>query len=165
MPELHHFAAQGRFILAGGQRWIRDFTDEHRAREPKAGTKTAGWLVGHLSVTGDFGRKICGLTPICSKEWRAMFNPGSQPSLDVATYPPMDELRDTMRRVYEDLFANGPLASAELLAMPNPYTPALKYFETAGEFAAYLMTGHLGHHMGQVATWHATAGLSRGDDS
>jgi hypothetical protein len=159
MIDLAPFASQGRFIFGQGKRWLADLTDDHLALEPISGTKTAGWLVGHLAVTGDFGRRICGLTPICSKEWRSLFNPGTFPSSDRSIYPPMDQLRATVKEVYKDFFASGPGASAEVLGLPNPYTPALGAFATAGEFAAYLMTGHLAHHLGQLGSWHAAAGL------
>jgi hypothetical protein len=159
MPDLAPFSTQGRFIFGNGKRWVTDLNDNHLALEPIAGTKTAGWLVGHLSVTGDFARRICGLTPICSKEWRAMFNPGTFPSLDRSTYPPMEQLRATLVEVYKDLFTSGPSATAEVLSQPNPYTPALGAFPTSGDFAAYLMTGHLAHHLGQLGSWHAAAGL------
>jgi hypothetical protein len=159
MNFLSTFTPQGKFIFGNGKRWLADLTDDHLALEPIAGTKTAGWLVGHLSVTGDFGRRICGLTPICPKEWRALFNPGTFPSLDRSVYPPMTLLRERVDTVYGDFFTEAPKAPAEVLAMPNPYTPALGAFPTAGDFAAYLMTGHLAHHLGQLGSWHAAAGL------
>jgi hypothetical protein len=161
MNPLAAFAPQGKFIFGQGKKWLADLNDSHRALEPIAGIKTAGWLVGHLSVTGDFGRRICGLTPMCAKEWRALFNPGTFPSLDPSVYPPMSELRDMAISVYRDFFASAPDAAAETLAMPNPYTPALGAFPTAGDFAAYLMTGHLAHHLGQLGSWHAAAGLRK----
>jgi hypothetical protein len=161
MNRLGAFTAQGRFIFGQGKRWLADLNDNHLALEPIAGTKTAGWLVGHLAVTGDFGRKICGLTPMCPKEWRLLFNPGTFPSLDHSVYPPMATLRDTMVNVYRDFLHSAPEASEEILAMPNPFTPAIGAFPTAGDFAAYLMTGHLAHHFGQLGSWHAAAGLRK----
>jgi hypothetical protein len=161
MNALSAFTQQGRFIFGQGKRWLADLNDDHLALEPIAGTKTAGWLVGHLAVTGDFGRRICGLTPMCPKEWRALFNPGTFPSLDRSTYPPMASLCETVAAVYKDFFASAPQAADDLLAMPNPYTPALGAFATAGDFAAYLMTGHLAHHLGQLGSWHAAAGLRK----
>ena len=108
MNHLAPFAAQGRFIFSQGKRWMANLTDDHRALQPMAGMKTAGWLVGHLAVTGDFGRRICGLTPICSKEWRALFNPGTFPSLEASVYPPMPVLLEACVSVYRDFFANAP---------------------------------------------------------
>jgi len=58
MNALGTFAPQGKFIFGQGKRWLADLTDDHLALEPIAGTKTAGGLVGHLSVTGDFGRVV-----------------------------------------------------------------------------------------------------------
>ena len=113
MNALGTFAPQGKFIFGQGKRWLADLTDDHLALEPIAGTKTAGWLVGHLSVTGDFGRRICGLTPMCPKEWRAIFNPGTFPSLDRSIYPPMAELRDMMA------FYKTPTGQKSLKAMPQ----------------------------------------------
>lgn len=159
MNHLGSFTRQGKFIFNQGKRWLADLNDNHLALEPIAGLKTAGWLVGHLSVTGDFGRRICGLTPICPKEWRALFNPGTFPSLDRSIYPPMAELCETVANVYRDFFTSAPEAPEDVIALPNPYTPALTAFPTAGDFAAYLMTGHLAHHMGQLGSWHAAAGL------
>jgi hypothetical protein len=161
MNILASFAPQGRFILGQGKRWFAELDDSHRAFEPIAGVKTAGWLLGHLAVTGDFGRRICGLPPMLPKEWRTVFNPGTYPSLDPDTYPPMDDLREGMKAVYHDFFNAAPNADVSVLAMANPYTPALGAFPTAGDFAAYLMTGHLAHHMGQLGSWHAAAGLRR----
>ncbi len=159
MNSLIAFVPQGRFIFGQGKRWLADLNDSHLALEPIAGTKTAGWLVGHLAVTGDFGRRICGLTPMCPKEWRTIFNPGTFPSLDRSVYPPMADLREVVGNVYRDFFTSAPDAAEEVLALPNPYTPAITAFPTAGDFAAYLMTGHLAHHFGQLGSWHAAAGL------
>jgi hypothetical protein len=161
MNSLFAFVPQGRFIFGQGKRWLADLTDDHLALEPIAGTKTAGWLVGHLAVTGDFGRRICGLTPMCPKEWRTIFNPGTFPSVDRSVYPPMAELREMAGNVYRDFFKSAPDASPDVLALPNPYTLAITAFPTAGDFAAYLMTGHLAHHLGQLGSWHAAAGLRK----
>jgi len=165
MIDLRPFAVQGRFIFNQGKRWHRDLTDAHCALAPTAGGKTAGWLLGHLSVTGDFARKLCGLAPMCSKEWRAMFNPGTQPSTDASVYPSLAELRATLKSVYVDLYENGPNGPAAQLGLPNPYTPAIEAFPTAGDFASYLMTGHLAHHLGQLTAWRVAAGLSIAADA
>ena len=63
--------------------------------------------------------------------------------------------------VYRDFFTSAPNASPDVLALPNPYTLAITAFPTAGDFAAYLMTGHLAHHLGQLGSWHAAAGLRK----
>jgi hypothetical protein len=121
--------------------------------------KTAGWLIGHLAVTGDFARRLCGAIPICPLEWRARFNPGSHPSNNPADYPPMSDLCQTFREVYGDLCALASNTDSAALSIPNPYEPARADFPTAGDFVAYLMASHLPYHLGQLSAWRAAAGL------
>ncbi|HEV8599268.1 MAG TPA: DinB family protein [Gemmatimonadales bacterium] len=150
-------AVQSAFLLRQYERWFVDLEDQHRAQEPAPGAKTAGWLLGHLVITGDFARKLCGLSPIAPKEWRPLFAPGTVPSREPGSYPPMQALIDACRAVYADLAANAPAAPSEVLELPNPFEPARAAFPTAGAFATYLLTGHLGYHLGQLSLWRAAA--------
>jgi DinB superfamily len=150
-------ATQATFLLRQSQRWLANLENRHRALVPLPGLKSAGWLLGHLVVTGDFGRRLCGLAPIASKEWRALFSPGTFPSLDADSYPPMQTLVATFRSVYSDFAARAPAASVAALDEPNPYEPARADFPTGRDFARYLLTGHLAHHLGQLSVWRVAA--------
>ena len=150
-------AAQGAFLLSQYERWLTGLEDVHRGLEPTPGVKTAGWLVGHLVITGDFARKLCGRSPLVPKEWRPLFSPGTSPGQDVGAYPPMQDLVSAFHAVYRDLIAGAPVASGETLAAPNPYEPARGAFPTAGSFVIYILTGHLGYHLGQLSIWRAAA--------
>lgn len=152
---------QCRYLLSMSDRILAHLDDSHRALEPRPGAKTAGWLVGHLAVTGDFARHMCGARALCAREWRAAFNPGTQPSTDPAHYPPMNDLCETFRAVYRDLPATVLQAEPSLLSKPNPYEPARADFPTSGDFVAYLMSGHLAYHLGQLVAWCAAAGMGR----
>ena len=152
-------SAQCRFLVATYARLLANLDDSHRAVEPQPGSKTAGWIVGHLSVTGDFARRLCGQKAICPSDWRPKFNPGTQPSTNEADYPAMREMVEKFNAVYADLASSYKSASAETLGAPNPYEPGRAGFPTAGDFAAYLMTGHLGYHLGQLYGWRAAAKL------
>ena len=140
---------------------MKGLSDAHLALEPHPGTKTAGWLIGHLCVTGDYGRKLCGRPPVCPKEWRAKFNPATIPSHDAADYPPIAELVDTFNRIYTDLMVAAGALDAAGRDAPNSFTPAAGSIPTAGEFVAYMMTGHLAWHLGQLHAWRAAAGVGR----
>lgn len=162
--ELTAAAAQGRFLIEQYlKRAVSGLDDSHRALEPTPGLRTAGWLIGHLAVTGDFGRKLCGRPALCPREWRAVFNPGTFPSPNADAYPPMEELQAAVLAVYDDLAASAPEMDRALLAAPNPFVPAQRGFPTAGEFVGYLVTGHFALHLGQLMTWRAAAGLHRDD--
>jgi hypothetical protein len=146
-------AAQTAFLLQQHEPWIRGLEDRHLADQPAPGGKTAGWLLGHLVVTGDFARRLCGLPPLAPREWRPLFGPGTTPSADPGSYPPMRDLVETFCAVYGDLAMNAATVSPAALAVPNPYEPARAAFPTAGDFARYLLTGHLGYHQGQLSLW------------
>ena len=150
-------AAQGAFLLSQYERWLAGLADVHRGLEPTPGVKTAGWLVGHLVITGDFARKFCGRPPLVPKEWRPLFAPGTTPDRDSGAYPPMEAMVAAFHAVYRDLIASAPAASTETLALPNPFEPARGAFPTAGSFVVYILTGHLGYHLGQLSIWRAAA--------
>jgi hypothetical protein len=158
-------AAQCRYLLTLADRMLVTLDDSHRALEPNPGTKTAGWLVGHLAVTGDFARRLCGRAPLCPPAWRPLFNPGSHPSHDASQYPAMSELCDALRAVYADLASAFGAATPEVLGAVNPYAPARDGFPTSGVFVQYMMTGHFGWHLGQLKAWTAAAGVGRVDQA
>ena len=138
---------------------LSDLTDAHLALTPAPNGKSPGWLLGHLCVSGDFVRRKAGRPSATPKEWGPKFTPGSTASANAADYPRMAKLRDAFNAVYLDLIGAAPTLSAEMLAGPNPFEPARPRFATFGEFATWIMTGHLGYHLGQLSGWRAAAGL------
>lgn len=154
-------AAQCRFLLTVFEQATAGLNDSHRAIEPQPGAKTAGWIVGHLCVTGDFARKLCGRKALCPIEWRALFNPGTTPSRNADDYPPMATLTAKLREVYTDLCSAALAADPGALTIANPFTPARSAFPTAGDFVPYLLAGHLAYHTGQLVAWRSAAGLGR----
>jgi len=151
---------QCRFLILLADSLLDGIDDSQIAIEPRPGLKTVGWLVGHLATTADFGRHLCGRKAICPREWRALFTPGTQPSTDASAYPPFAVLRDKFNAVYTDLCVAAAEADPSLLAAVNPYEPARNPFYTAGEFVAYMMSGHLAYHVGQLSAWRAAAGIA-----
>ena len=72
-------------------------------------------------------------------------------------------LREAFQAVYSDLCVAAAEADASLLAAVNPYEPARNPFYTAGEFVAYMLSGHLAYHIGQLSAWRGAAGLARAE--
>ena len=56
---------QCRHLLSLSESIVADLEDSHRALEPRPDMKTAGWLVGHLAVNGDFAPVLCGRVALC----------------------------------------------------------------------------------------------------
>jgi hypothetical protein len=130
-----------------------DLTDEHLALASERGVKTAGWLIGHLCVTGDYTRRKIGRPPLTPKDWGPKFGPGTSPSRSRQDYPDMNALRAAFYGIYRDLAAVAPTLAPDLLATPNPFEPARFRFATLGDFTTWIMTGHLGYHLGQLSEW------------
>jgi len=148
-----------RYLVTYAEPSLSDLTDEHLALSPTGEGKTAGWILGHLCVTGDYVRRKCDRPPLTPKSWGPRFAPESRPSTDRRDYPSMHELTSAFAAVYRDLAAIAPDVSAELLAAPNPLEYTRNRFPTFGEFLVYIMSGHLGYHLGQLSGWRAAARL------
>jgi hypothetical protein len=135
---------------------LSDLTDEHIALAASPGDKTAGWIIGHLCITGDFVRRKAGRPAMTPKDWGPRFAPGSKASGSRDDYPPMAELIAVFEKVYLDLAEAAPSFRGELLAGPNPFELARHRFSTMGDFTNWIMTGHLGYHLGQLSGWRAS---------
>jgi hypothetical protein len=154
------FAAQCRYLYGTAEPMLDGLNDSHLALEPIAGNKSAGWILGHLTITGDFARRLCGRPPICPKEWRALFSPGTTSGgMAAEAYPRMADMLRVFLDVYRDLPDALLNADGALLGTPNPFEPARPAFPTAREFVPYIMTGHFGYHLGQLGDWRRAAGL------
>lgn len=152
-------ADQCRYLLWFAEPMVKGLDDSHLALEPVAGNKSAGWILGHLVITGDFGRRLCGRGPICPREWRAKFSPGTNSTIDASVYPRMSELVSAFPAVYLDLADAIISADESVLGAINPFEPARGGFPTVGEFLPWIITGHLGYHIGQLGDWRRAAGL------
>ncbi len=140
-----------------GDKFISGLSEADVAAQPSPGGKTAGWLIGHLAITGDFVRRKLGRPPLTPKEWGPLFGPGTQPSNDASYYPPLADLRSAFKNVYADLASIAPDQSGDVLGGPNPFEPVRDRLPTMGDFATWIMTGHLGYHLGQLAELRAGA--------
>ncbi len=151
---------QSRYLLWFAEPMLVGLTDSHLDLEPVTGNKSAGWILGHLAVSGDFGRRVLGRTPVCPKEWRAIFSPGTKSGDTAPTaYPRMDDLVHMFREVYKDLPDAFMTADDSILDTPNPFELAREGFKTVREFTAWLITGHLAYHVGQLGDWRRASGL------
>lgn len=125
-------------------------TDDHRINGPSGGGKSPAWLLGHLAVTADGGRTMCGLPRRCPREWWHLFGPGTTPAANASAYPPIATLRAEALAINAELREAFPRLPREVLETANPYPPTAAPFPTIGDFLCYMLAGHLGYHVGQL---------------
>jgi hypothetical protein len=127
-------------------------TPDDRLAE-RADLNHGAWQIGHLALAYDFGIGI--LTGVTEhRRWVPLFAPGTTPLADRGAYPTKAELVDAFQRrhdAFRALLAQ-PIDPATLAA-ENPFEPIRATLPTVRDLMSYLLTGHLGMHIGQYSAW------------
>lgn len=152
---------QGRHLLILAKPMLAGLDDVHLGWEPVPGAKTAGWLLGHLALTADYARHLCGRSMMCPAEWRGLFSPGTEPLHEADAYPRMAILCEYFERASSDLLDAIAEADPAVLGQDNPFLPMRSAFPSIGDFVAYIAGAHLAYHLGQLVGWRAAAGMGR----
>ena len=71
----------------------------------------------------------------------------------------MSELVSSFHAVYTDLAEALVAADEATLNSPNLFEPARVHYPTVREFVPWMLTGHLGYHIGQLGDWRRATGL------
>lgn len=137
---------------------VADIPDEELAEQPVPGINHPAWTLGHLVIAADYGLAVLGKPTLAPEGWGPLFNPGTVPDPNRATYPSKAELMGA----YEAGHAAFAAAAAELddarAAAPNPVASLKQRFPTLGDLVAYLLTTHEATHTGQLSAWRRTMG-------
>jgi uncharacterized damage-inducible protein DinB len=137
---------------------VADVSDEEFAEQPVPGLNHPAWTLGHLVIAADYGLAVLGQKPVAPEGWGALFNPGTVPDPNRATYPTKGELLNA----YEAAHAAFATAAAALdearAAAPNPVAGFRHRFPTLGDLVSYLLTTHEATHTGQLSAWRRTMG-------
>lgn len=148
-----------RFLVHYCRMLVEDIADERMAEQPLAGVNHPAWILGHLAFSADRARSLIGAEKMLPASWTPLFGPGSKPAPTRGDYPPKGELLETVERGFERLREQAATATPEQLANPstNPYTK--EALPTIKDGVAFLLTGHLGVHLGQLSSWRRMIGL------
>lgn len=148
---------------------LADIPDDIYARKIEVNGKPLeavhpAFHVGHL---GTYPTKVYTLLGIDTaqvahpKEWDALFVKGSvcHDDPDGSLYPARKALETHFFDSYQHMTKTLPSVSDEVFVKENPFEASRERFETAGQFAAYLLGAHILGHLGQLSTWRRVAGL------
>ncbi len=149
-----------RFMVGYCRMLVEGLADERLAEQPLPGVNHPAWILGHLAFSADRAAGLLGGGKVLSPDWVALFGPGSKPKAVRGDYPGKDELLHAVEHHFERARQQAAAATAELLAQPstNPYTK--EALPTLQDAVTFLLTGHLGLHLGQLATWRRMIGLA-----
>jgi hypothetical protein len=148
-----------QFLLKYCHLLTADIADERMAEQPMPCVNHPAWILGHLAVSAEMVIGRLGGDKFLPAEWGDLFKPGSSPRDVRVDYPS----KETLLKGLEDSFARArdaaAGASAETLAAPTPNPRMKEGLPTMCEVTAFILTGHLGVHLGQLSMWRRLAGM------
>lgn len=151
--------AVNRFLLGYCRMMTSDLPDDRFTEQPMPGVNHPAWILGHLTLTADRACALLGGSSQLPTEWTELFGMGSKLASDRSRYPSKDELlaklEQTHLRLQELVAAAGP----EQWAKPSTNPRTKQHLPTVKDGITFLLTGHLGVHLGQLSTWRRMIGL------
>jgi len=148
-----------QFLVGFGQRLLSEIPDERLTEQPLPGVNHPAWILGHLALTADGVGETLGGQKTLPAEWKTLFGQGSKPSSVRSAYPSKSELLQAFEGYHQRLREQAAAAGPEVLSQPTPNPIARAAFPTLKELAAFILTGHVGVHLGQLSAWRRMIGL------
>ncbi len=146
------------FLIQYCRRLVGDLADEQLAEQPVAGINHPAWLLGHLAWTADRALDVLGAPALLPAEWAALFGRGSTPSTSRRLHI-QGRIGARRRAGISAIEGDARSASSEQLSRPTAVALARETLPTATELVAFLLSGHMGIHLGQLSAWRRLIGL------
>lgn len=147
------------FLMGYGRRLLEQIPDERMCEQPAEGMNHPAWILGHLAIAGDAAAALAGGEKMLPPDWGKRYGAGSKPTANRADYPSKAELLATFERVYERARKVAANATPEQLAQPTTIPQMKEGLPTSRERVAFVLTGHMGVHLGQLSAWRRMIGL------
>jgi len=151
--------ATNAMLLGYADMLIADLADEDFTAQPLPATNHPAWILGHLAYVADGVIGLLGGEKLIDPEWGAKFGRDSKISSQRSDYPSREELVRAFRATHARVRELAAKADPERMQRPNPNARLRERFPTIGEMCTFLMTGHLGVHLGQLSAWRRMRGL------
>lgn len=148
-----------RFLLGYCRMLVDDIPDERFAEQPLPDVNHPAWILGHLAYSADSAVALLGGQKSLSAEWIAKFGPKSKLSAARAEYPSKEELLLALERTFEETRRLAAVAGPEQLAAAHANRAFAEAMPQVGDLCAFLLTSHLGVHLGQLSAWRRMIGL------
>ena len=147
------------FLTHYCRKLVADITDERLAEQPMAGVNHPAWILGHLAWTADGALGMLGAQKALPADWVTLFSRGSKPSAQRGLYPSKNDLLRAVEQGYQQVRHRAASAGPEQLSRPTTNPRAKEVLPTLKEMVAFLLSGHMGVHLGQLSSWRRMIGL------
>ena len=148
------------FLLGYARLMTADVPDERLAEQPSPGVNHPAWILGHLAYSADGAVGTLGGEKTLTGVWIDCYGPGSRLSALRTDYPAKEELLQVLEERFEQARQLTRAVRPERVALPNPNTRLKARLPTVRDAVAFLLTGHLGVHLGQLSAWRRMIGLA-----
>jgi hypothetical protein len=138
---------------------VAEVADERITEQPLPGVNHPAWILGHLAYSADGGRALLGAEKKLPATWTTHYGPGSKCSGLRSDYPSKDDLVNAVCDGFERLREEAAAATGQQLSKPSANPRMKDALPTIKDGVAFLLTGHLGVHLGQLSTWRRMIGL------
>lgn len=151
--------ASNAVLLGLAEQLTADISDADLAAQPIAGTNHPAWILGHLAFAADGLIGLLGGEKQTDAAWTTKYGRDSKISGERADYASRDELLRVFRETHGRARELASTADPERMKRANPNARMRDRLPTIGEMCAFLLTGHLGFHLGQLSAWRRMRGM------
>ena len=148
-----------RFLLGFARMLVAGVADERLVEQPLPGVNHPAWILGHLAYSADAAVGALGGTKTLARDWIVRFGPGSKLSALRTDYPAGEKLLRVVEERFDQARQLAAVVPPEQVARPNPNARLKEGLPTVRDAVAFLLTGHLGVHLGQLSAWRRMIGL------
>ena len=131
---------------------------EEHFNEPRGGSNSPKWIIGHLALGMDFGMNLLGEPTDAIAEMMPKYGPGSPGGRVEDSYTCYD-LVAHMRNVGDALKLKVAEVNEEQLSQPQTTPFLANELPTVGGLLAHIYTTHIALHMGQLSQIRRELGL------
>lgn len=146
-------------LLGYADQLVADLGDADFVQQPLPGTNHPAWILCHLAMAGDGAIGLLGGEKILPAEFATKYGRDSKISGDRNDYPSRDEILKSFRDTYAKARELAASPDPERLSRPNPNARLRPNLPTIRDMCGFLLTGHLGVHLGQLSAWRRMRGM------
>ncbi len=160
---LTHLLHTYDFNLRHARHLVTGLTPEQCVAQPAGLINHVCWTIGHLATATDVAMAELGGDMVIPEATAMKFFPGVPITGAVADYPAIDELMGLLETGHARVVARVSEATPAQLEAGPVIEMVQRRFSRVGDFIHYIMSGHEGVHLGQIADLRRAMGLENTD--